>query len=408
MLLRSIIVIVFLYFVTTQISAFTVFNLDNSSFSMRKPTEVYIVGFGDGVGDQFLKTALTRAKRHQEINPENQQLIIWAKEKSKSSDVNNLRNKGFRPFEANKRNLMPEDVFRTLRKLRTIKSLHIIAHNAAWHGAGLQENVRLNYDHEGWTQIQPKLKDGYVFLHGCNTGFVYAPRLSKKLNIPVFGSIGSTDFQQLHNDGLWYHNNKGQYPDGGWSRTNELSYVSQMSCSSGYCHRLQPDLFHYSGKWGSYKSGLPFYKAFCNFNTNSRGMKKCNKALVHALNSWPSVHADKLDNWQSIDEKLIDFLCPIHSSMDARKNCLEVLNRYKSGSLSEVTTFYGNDANCYLSGCDLTIKKIKLADRSGMINGFFSKDNKNQTLVREYQLYKNAFSGVTKRRVPQAKVNVEN
>lgn len=405
MLLRLSFVI---FFLCSNVFAFTAFNLDGSSLSMRKPTEVYIIGYGDGVGNQFLKTALTRAYKHRELNPENQQLFIWALEKSKSSDIKMLRDRGLSPFEANKRGLTAEDVFRYLRKLKSIKSLHMVGHNAAWQGFGLQKNVRLNYDHQGWDLVKSKMRDGYVFLHGCNTGFVYGPRLSKKLGIPVFGSIGSTDFQQLHNDGLWYHNNKGQYPEGGWAERNRLSYADQKSCWRGYCHRLQPDLFHYSGKWGSYKAGLPFYKAFCNYRQGTSGMKKCNAALRHALSAWPSTFDEPLTTWENIEKKLVDFLCPIHVKMEVRSNCLAALAAYNNGQHSDATTFYGNDANCYLSGCDLRIKKIKLADRSGTIYGFFAKDNKNKTLVREYQLYKNAFQDITTRRVPKANVIVEN
>lgn len=402
-MLRGLIVSIFLYFIVKQVSAYTVFNIDNSHFSEERPTEVFILGYGGDLGDQFLRTAVTRAMRHKELNPSYQQLIIMAREKSKGKDIAKIQSFGFSPYSASNGGLTPAAVFNILKRLRSIKSIHIISHNAALSGAGLQKNIRLNHDHEGWNEIRHKLDNAYIFIHGCNTGFVFAPKLSEKLQIPVFGSLGSTDFQQLHNNGSWYHNNKGQYPAGGWASRN----MNNNSCYKGHCHRLQPDIYHYSGYWGSYGTGLPFFKAFCAFNTNEKGMAKCNAALIQSLKSWPSTENEKLDNWASIERKLIDFLCPIHATKSVRENCLEVLNDYRNGQKSYATTFYGNDANCYLSGCDLTIKKISIRRSFKKVWGFFTDDNKNETLVREYQLYRDAFSGVTKRRVPKAQVVVE-
>ena len=94
--------------------------------------------------------------------------------------------------------------------------------------------------------------DAYLFLHGCNTGFILAPFLSNLLNIPVAASLTSTDFQKLHSDGEFYLTAKGFSPNSDWAHRNKNSYNFETSCRYGKCLRLKPDNHPYIGYWGEY------------------------------------------------------------------------------------------------------------------------------------------------------------
>ena len=77
--------------------------------------------------------------------------------------------------------------------------------------------------------------DAYLFLHGCNTGFILAPFLSK-----------------LHSDGEFYLTAKGFSPNSDWAHRNKNSYNFETSCRYGKCLRLKPDNHPYIGYWGEY------------------------------------------------------------------------------------------------------------------------------------------------------------
>jgi hypothetical protein len=368
--------------------SYTAFTLDKERYDTEQPTDVFLVGQGKELGLQFLYSAITRAKRYKELYPNRRALIIWSREKGKNSDKKVITNRGFGIVINNNKYLYPETAYRLLKKLHRIHSIHIYSHSSAWYGAGLQKGKgRVTYKDEDWSDIQWGMTDdAYVVLHGCNTGFYEAPRLSAKIDRPVFGSMTSTDFQQIHTDGHWYHNNKGQYPwIGGWAKTNDLNYSSEEACWKGYCHRMKTNNHPYTGGWGRYKTGLPFYKVFCNFTQDYEGRTRCLNAMNEQMMTWPGeTRFFASFSEEQILDNIRDYLCPRQAKHSIHDACRSVLARQ---SIQPKGSFWGKNTPCSVKKCDFWT-----FNGGYKAKGFDSKDAGTRTIVEEYIRYLDAFN----------------
>ncbi len=363
--------------ISTSAHAYSVFTLKTVNWSKVKTVDVFIAGYGEEMGLQFLYGAITRAQVHDETYPDTRaQVIIWAKEDGKSSDEDTLRRRGFKVMEVNSRKLSESRMTKLIKGLPLLSSLHIISHNAAVEGVAVQQSDRIGPKASLWTEIKDRMAaDAYVFLHGCNTGYLVAPGVSKVIQRPVFGSLTSTDFQQVFDNGQWYHNNSGwgQYPAGlGKSTVNQVLFASEQSCWKGFCHRMMPNEHTYRGYWGDYEVGLPFYKAFCNFNTSDKA--KCMKGIAQAINTTPTIGAK---SWQ---DKVEDFLCPRMGDASVHESCVAALQN--GGDRKDF--FRGKTLNCELDGC----KFDSYYTRKGMVKviNFTGPDAGTAPFEKEFKL----------------------
>lgn len=363
-------------------NAYTIFTL-NGGLDNNKTTDVYIIGYGPEMATLFAQSAIANALKVNELYPERQQLFFWAFDRGEEEDLNFVMSKGFSVVETNKNKLNMSKILPYLKGLKSISSFHFFGHSSAWFGLGLQEGMRFD---EGASKISFMKSlftpNAYAILHGCNTGFYSAPNLSKIWQIPVFGSLTSTDFQKLHNNGNWYHNNEGQYPSGGWASTNTLSFLENKPCRDSACIRMKANNHPYTGHWGTYDIGLPFLKAFCNYDSKGN----CSKGIVEAVLSFPSVVAT--NNTPTVEEykKLVtDFLCPQMPDSSVNANCRKIL----SGENPNAKYFRGAQLNCSLSTCDFEIRE-KWTLR-GKRREFIGQDAGNAALQKEYFLLMKAF-----------------
>lgn len=368
-----------------QTGAYTVFTT-NSSFSWNRDTDVFVIGYGTGTGGLFLYTALARARKQVEMNPGRQILMIWAREDGHSKDVALINRLGHTVLGANDSKLNMNVTTYFLEKVKSITSLHFVGHSSAWYGFGLQPGMRFEAKKNKLLSLKRNFADGaFIFLHGCNTGFTSAPELSEIFEIPVLGSLTSTDFQQLHNDGQWYWNNKGQYPDGGWDKGG---------CQGGNCYRLKANNHPYSGSWGKYQIGLSFHKAFCNFDlgrtglfSSKKGIEACYLGLWNAIRTWPSTESIKpWTDYGTYKEVIADYLCPKLDGHSVDKTCRAVLNEAERGVVSSKKFFWGAQPECNFKGCNWGTN-IQNVSGVGRIQGFTGPDAGNKTIAEEYLLY---------------------
>jgi len=372
-----------LLFVCQSVMAFNVFTL-NSQLDSSKTTDVYVVGYGPEMATLFLQAAVTNAKRQNELFPERQQLIVWALDNGAEKDLAVLQRQNFTIIDSNSNKLTMTKLVPILKQLTSISSFHFFGHSSAWFGLGLQEGSRFD-DSSSKISFMKELftEDAYAIFHGCNTGFFSAPKISEIWEIPVLGSLTSTDFQRVHNDGHWYHNNEGQYPHGGWSNSNGLSFENSKSCQNMSCYRMKPNNHSYTGHWGSYEIGLPFMKVFCNFS-NQKG--NCSLGTVKALLSYPTeIYSNSTPSREVFQAIVTDLLCPRLPNSNANSNCTKIL----SGETPNASYFLGNQLLCDLKGCTFEVRK-KITIR-GTRREFIGKDAGNETLLREYALYLQAF-----------------
>jgi hypothetical protein len=277
--------------------------------------------------------------------------------------------------------------------------MHVVSHAALMNGIGLTDQST-----DGrWSDKTPGLNklrftdDGYIVLHGCNTGFLQAPAWSRLIGVPVFGSLTATNFQRVYNDGHWWFDDANLIPDGVKKlKANSLSFEEPVSCGRAGCSRLKADYFTYNGFWGNFGGGggLSFYKAFCNFDGASAQERDtvCKSGMRQFMQVWPS--ETTLSATSTIAEyKAVvkDFLCGTSKKGVIREEC------YANLALSEVTpdlafdNFQGTPLQCENYGpCAVTYT----CESTSTVHNCVLSAAKNKaptTMIDEYRAYLEAF-----------------
>jgi hypothetical protein len=361
-------------------SAYSIFTLKPVNWSKVKSVDVFVAGYGKEMGLQFLFGAIARAEKHDEMYDDSRaQLIMWAEEWNKRKDKKVLTDRGFTIIEVNSRHLTNEKIFNQLKRLPAIRSLHIVSHNAAFGGSAIQAATdRMGVSNFPWKELRSKFTpDSYVFLHGCNTGFLVAPGISKGLQRPVFGSMTSTDFQEIFADGDWYHNNAqfDQFPTGMRRlKTSGDLFARTQSCWKGYCHRMMPNIHPYRGHWGRYQLGLPYYQAFCNYGS-AEAASSCKKGVASAISTSLTL------NPRSWEDKVIDFMCPRMADPEIFQNCIDVLK-----GTSEKRVFWGKNVRCSRKKCDVKTEAGRNND-GDRIQNFVGDDAGLSQMRKDYAFF---------------------
>lgn len=351
--MKKIMLLIFLSFFNLSSYGFSVLTLKPVDWSKVRSVDIFIAGYGEELGLQFLYSAITKARVMDEIYPDSRvQIIFWAKEKGRERDIEILEKRDLNIIAINDDLLTSEIIYKEIKRLKRISSLHILSHNAAFYGNRIQSKMtRIDGIHFPWSRLTNDFLPGsYVVLHGCNTGFVLAPQISEALQRPVLGSMTSTDFQEIFTDGSWYHNNPGQYPSSmNRMSTNRILYEEDYECWKGNCHRLMSNNHPYRGYWGEYEVGLPFFKSFCNYPlSTSRERETCYRGIAQALKAWPTVEGEDFES------KVFDFLCPRHGKYNIFSQCVDYLR-----GKSEKKFFWGETLPCTLKECEFaTVETI--------------------------------------------------
>ncbi|GAB4023762.1 MAG: hypothetical protein Fur0010_26980 [Bdellovibrio sp.] len=361
------------------------FNILLKSGSVKKaPTDVYLVGHGPEMGSLFLHAAVANARKMAELHPERSQLILWAKNQGKDTDRWIAGQTGFKILESNNKKLSLDDVLEKMMSVESISSFHYFGHSNAFSGAAFQaQSGWFSENKSGVAELKKKFtKDAFAILHGCNSGFITAPNLSKLWSIPVFGSLTSTDFVKLHTNGDWYNNNDGNFPEGDWAKVNDVSYEEAKDCTKMSCVRMKPDAKPYTGDFGNYRVGLSFYKAFCA----NKEKETCLSGILSGVLSFPSSHL--VTDRESFKEHVIEILCPGNVNAQRKDNCHKALKENDPS----LKIFAGKQLICSLQSC-----VISVINEGGLLSSkkiFDGPDAGNKTLFDEYNLYLEAFDNI--------------
>jgi len=362
-----------------------------TSIDYAQPTHLFVVGYAGGMGNQFFASSVAKARRLQELYPSHQIVFIRSNEGSPGKFTKEVSSLGVKVLEDNSSSLTGKALLSQLLKFQKIRSLDFYSHNGAQAGVGLEPGFgdpRLGPTTPGIQTLKGHFTaDAYATIHGCNGALFVAPAFSKLWQIPVSGAGSSTDFEQLHTNGNWYHNNPGQFPEGGWAKTNSKSYVKALDCKSGTCIRMKPDNAPYSKNWAPGESGgLSFYKFFC-----APGVKNCEKIMAQSLLTFPSSVALSLKPTQNEFKKvLLDFLCPNNLSGSAKKSCMDSITQKANSGLEIYSPLKGNPLECSFSKCEFQ------ADCTWDSQGFpipqtctlkAPKNANPKTWIREYKAY---------------------
>jgi hypothetical protein len=347
-----------------------------------KETSVLVVGIGVELSTLFQQTAATKAKRIQSAFPDRQVILMSVVEGSFESNREQLERWGFSNVKQVSGDLKVSEIVKTLSAYQKIQSLEVFAHNAPHYGSKLNGvRTRFNYDSPDLEKIN-FTRDAYIILHGCNSGFFVAPKLSERLQLPVAGSLTSTDFQHLHENGQFYTYHDSKAPFGKWA-----------SCPGSSCFRLKPDNTPYTGYWGSFsQGGLPFFKFFCHGVQQSQ----CERSMALSLVTFPTANQQlsPQSTKSEYQSAVIDFLCPISQQKPLREACREKL---VSHAATNYSPYNGRSLQCDFNGCrfEMNCKKafwgLVKPKSCSLDNPATSAGN---TLLVEYESYMNGFESL--------------
>lgn len=339
---------------STEIFAFSIYSIKSNSQNLieqqkinySKETMLILIGGNiDDMGQLFLYSALSRGAQYKKNFPERQVLLITTTTNENKYKANNLvlnKNKWFQ-VEINEHTA--DGVFLSvwLDKFKdsSILSLDVFSHSNPLTGPRLESDI------EGMNRIEnPALvyqlkkkmsSEGYVFLHGCNSGWVTAPMLSEKLNIPVAGALTGT---------LFYSNLKSD---------NFTGYESTkyIDCKNGSCFRMQPQISIYNGLFGKINAGLGVYKFFCNLNKDG-WERRCYSAMAKSLFGFSSIYNNDLINSKvNFKNLVLDFFCSNQPSynVDNCKNQFLSLNSQTILTTKWTSLFSGKSVECNFYKC---------------------------------------------------------
>jgi hypothetical protein len=230
--------------------------------------------------------------------------------------------------------------------------------------------------------------EAYAIFHGCNTGFIVAPTLSKTWGIPVAGTLASSAFEYLSKDGRFYFAGVG---GGGKASVNDTSFYQQIPCANGACTRMKPGNSPYSGIWGDFKGGgLNFFKFFCVKNDERRCYQSMARSLVDSVSVKPVGQRPSLGDYK---ELLFDFLCTSAGQGKHRAKCEASLENYHLSRRLGPNGFVGKQIQCSFKECFakvecMTFNGEYLHHTCDVVNNW---DGPVDTLEREYEAYLSGF-----------------
>jgi hypothetical protein len=326
-------------------------HLGSGPIDHARETHLLVVGYSHGMGDQFIRAALSRAYRYKEAFPDRQIVLLGSPELGSQSDVEAFRGFGLEQV-VDEGDLSDRKLLERMNRFRSIASFDYFGHSSPWAIGVESEGGRL-----GTTTKQSLLEsvrgrftqDAFVTLNGCNAGFWLGPYLSKAWQVPVSAALSASNFQQLHDNGRWYFNDAGLHPEGPWRRENAISFRSALSCRKGACYRLKPENSPYHGYWGDLSAGLGFYKSFCNY---AGAEASCSRRVALGLYGFPSLEpADASSSRESFERVVFDYLCPNDSTGSRTQSCIRGIQDAVSRGVVVFSSFRGNPLECSDAGC---------------------------------------------------------
>lgn len=380
-------------------ASYFITSYNSSKLDPNLPTRVILAGTGDDLKLLFQEVATAKAMKYVENNPSEQILLIAFNEKDMGNEWE-LKKWGYTILSTERSTLDGEEFVEKVLPYKKILSIDIFSHSSAQFGAHLEGHLHhLNLSTKGLEKLKPNfMKDAFVYLHGCNTGFNLAPYLSNLWGIPVAGSLTSTNFQRLHSDGNFYLTEEGFAPNSDWAKENTASFNTTKTCSKVGCQRLKPDNTPYAGWWGAYSGGgLPFYKFFCVKNST----EDCLRVMARALLSQTLiVNLKKESSLEDYKKGVVDFLCPVSSRKDLRGECQAKLEEALVTQDMTYNPFSRPLVQCDFKGCEAEISCDKLfftkLPKPGTCQLKNNATKPATTLVREYKAYLQAYQYLSK------------
>jgi hypothetical protein len=363
----------------------------SAEVSSSAPTHILVSGRGENLGTQPQMSALGVAARIRQAHPGEQVLLMSVFENDKNrKQLENLGVKFIKVDDKttfNTSSIMPE-----LLKFKKIASLHFFGHNSPTLGTQ-SDGLGQRFDFRSRKVADLKghfTEDGYLFIHGCNGGWILAPMLSNLLSIPVAGAFTGTHFERLHEDQNFYVASDSRAPTPNWARGNQVSFDNERACSYGGCLRMRPTNSPYHGHWGNLRAtGLGFYKFFCV----GLAQAKCDRVMARSLlNSLTPANLSLRATRNQYIEAAKDFVCPPSRDRSVSNDCAKAMDRVLSGGEKTYSSFGKTPSlQCTFASCEAKFSCTDLTctlERTGK--------TKATTQAEEFLAYVRGFDELSK------------
>lgn len=357
---------------------------EKNSIDYSIASRVFVIGNGNELALRFHKVAKAKAMRLKENFP-NDQIIVIAHKSRKHNSGASLNSLGFKVIKDDRSGFTTKHLLNELAKIYKFKSIDFFTHSSSKIGLYLESyHDPISSETKNLSKLSGKFtSDSYVYFHGCNTGFNQAPEFARIWRVPVFGSLTSSDFHVLNEDGDFYRELNGFQPNKKWAKENTVSFDKDVNCKAGTCERMKPDNNPYRGAWGTYEGGgLPFYKVFCGGLPEAR----CQKAMAHSvLSQLTNVNLKKNSSIETYKKAVADLICPTSKDPAYRAECVEKLEISLLIGDYTYSAFRGNQLSCNNNSCNF---KLQCKGRKCNV---VTNYKVAETTMREYESYVNAF-----------------
>ncbi|MFP5519255.1 MAG: hypothetical protein ACLGGX_05085 [Bdellovibrionia bacterium] len=383
---KLILVLITFMFNSPQAQAYIMAKLGNTSNP--KTHHVIVTGVGNELSTMFLESAMGKAQKIAESEPQSLVVIFANVSTSVEKEKELLSSSGFVVERANERNFGLVFLNDYAKVSPLIDSLHILSHSAIGYGIHLYKGGRYSATNSLWASLKGRFTaQAYVDLAGCNTGFYLAPQLADTLGVPAVGALTSTEFHYLDAKGTWRYAAPISDLKGPRVATNTISYDSPKSCRAGACIRMMPLFRSYSGYWGDYQNGsFPAFKFFCG-NTPK---DSCSKIMVRSL--YHSLLDVSISEKSTVEEKrraVQTYLCPRFNNDQKQADCIQQLQNISLNSQpSTYSPALDYTIRCNHQRCDFAFECKK--------EGIFVRETKctlkpssapSYSFVDEYKMY---------------------
>ena len=322
-----------------------------SAIDQTQAVHVIISGRGQDLGRQPQISALGTAARIRQAHPTEQLVLISVFEDA--SNRKDLEAKGLKILKVNDAvpfntsTLLPE-----LLKFKQISSLHFFGHNSPSLGTQTDgPGQRFDFRERAVAKLAGHFAaDGYVFIHGCNAGWIIAPLISQVLGVPVAGAFTETHFERLNADENFYVADRAQAPNLDWVKSNSQSFHEERACANGGCLRMRPANTPYIGHWGDLSNGgLGFYKFFCKTVSSAH----CDRVMALSLiNSLTTKDISKSSARDVFIEAAKDFVCPSSIDRELSNQCHQAMESALNGGAKTYSSFRAGPAiQCDFKSC---------------------------------------------------------
>jgi hypothetical protein len=330
---------------------------ESDKFDPKKVTHVIVIGSAlKEDSEQFFQSGISRAQRYKDLWPKHQIVIMSSPDVKGKTDEQVFNKYNIKVVKLVFNKFYPKFLLNEISEFEKISSLDFYGHSSPWAIILSPNNAAFDPSahYEELKLLRTKfLRDAYVTINGCNSGFYLAPDLSRALRLPVSGSLTSSMFERFESDNFWYKEQ--DWNSSGYVLTNRFSYKDEGQCSLGLCTRMKSAKENYSSFWGTFtEGGLSFDKFFCNYENNNDG--SCERGMAKSLLSFPSVYPISLNSKISVFKLVLyDWLCSTDKDKTYFQKCVEgIENAIFRGDL-EYQSHPTNELKCDFNSCHAII-----------------------------------------------------